>query len=360
MKLSAALWCDLETYLYIDKKFDDKAHNKSALLSRFRIICRFFDEKEFNRTNFNQFILHLKSSGKKPAYLNGFIKLAKHIDKYYQINQLQDYTYFHEQRVKNYDVLSPEEIGRIIAVDVPYYRNSGEINHRNKIIISFLAYTGCRISEALNLHWCDVITEPIPCVTFRETKNKEDRQIPIDRSLMNDIQTLPRGGNNRVFGVRDDSEVNKDIQRRALLVGIKKRVWNHLLRHSYITNGSNSGTMQIEDISLLVGHKNLNTTMSYKHTALAHFAQIIHAHPMYIHNQTIDMIERQVNEFFSKSINRNKFNLSISVTQEGIEIDITRAASRHPDGNMFHGRSHCQPGPCSPDDVDPSPEPIVD
>lgn len=294
MFLSTAQWSQVETYLLIDRKLSASKGSLQSLKSRFYLLAEFFTETPFNRDTFNTFILGKKNAGHKPAYLNNFIKMAKHVDKLFKINEMQDYTYFREKKNK-YDVLTPEEIAAITAVDIPYLRHTAYLNQRNKTFISFLAQTGCRISEALEMTWDDLIQDPIPTVTFRDTKNGEDREIPIPRTLCVLLHALPKNAKT-VFDIKDDTVINEDLQRRAKLVGITKRVWCHLLRHSYITN---SGTIPIEDLSFLIGHRDIKSTMHYKQSQIAHFYDVIYNHPMISHLQTKQMTVDKVRKFLT-------------------------------------------------------------
>lgn len=61
-----------------------------------------------------------------------------------------------------------------------------------------------------------------------------------------------------------EDTVRKALQARAVRVGLDKRVYPHLLRHSYATHLLSSGT-SIRELQELLGHSKLETTMIYTH-----------------------------------------------------------------------------------------------
>lgn len=78
-------------------------------------------------------------------------------------------------------------------------------------LITFLIYTGCRKSEALNLKWDDVDLKN-DIIAIKGTKTKTDRFIPISEALKEIILNIERTENEFVF-VRNNKRINSHIWR---------------------------------------------------------------------------------------------------------------------------------------------------
>lgn len=321
MYLNVEQWEDFSTYLFIDKKLATTKSNINPLKSRFVILSRHFSNVPFNRDTFNVFIKGMVLAGNKKTYINGFIKLAKHIDKWLKVNEIQDYTYFREED-NDYDVLTSEEIIKIAECKIEYKRDKEYQEKRNKALIYFVAMTGCRINEALSLTWKDLIDSPIPVAIFRETKNGDTRYVPLRGILPDLLKSLPRRSE-LVFNSLDDKRLSLDLKRRTEAQGITKRVWWHLMRHSFITNLIQQG---IDDliIAKIVGHKNPASTQRYNHVNVMSLAVCMDLHPLFQENQTMESVSDYLVEHIQKFLNKKKFSLSIEQTSNLLNVKICR------------------------------------
>lgn len=321
MYLNVEQWEDFSTYLFIDKKLATTKSNINPLKSRFVILSRHFSTVPFNRDTFNVFIKGMVLAGNKKTYINGFIKLAKHIDKWLKVNEIQDYTYFREED-NDYDVLTSEEIIKIAECKIEYKRDKEYQEKRNKALIYFVAMTGCRINEALNLTWKDLIDSPIPVAIFRETKNGDTRYVPLRGILPDLLKSLPRRSE-LVFNSLDDKRLSLDLKRRTEAQGITKRVWWHLMRHSFITNLIQQG---IDDliIAKIVGHKNPASTQRYNHVNVMSLAVCMDLHPLFQENQTMESVSDYLVEHIQKFLNKKKFSLNLNQSSSFLKIEICR------------------------------------
>lgn len=186
------------------------------------------------------------SNKSKPSYMNKMVTILKHLDKYLKVNELSDYTYFHES-IELKETITPEEITAIANAAPVYSRGSAYLIPRQTTLIMLLGTTGCRIGEALNLKWPDIGSEP-PYVVFTETKNGETRVVPIDKTIYDQILALPHKSEYVFSSIRGNQlqhqEFNIDLKSRARLVGLNKDVSAHTFRHSYVT------TMVVSSISV--------------------------------------------------------------------------------------------------------------
>lgn len=126
-------------------------------------------------------------------------------------------------------------------------------------LVQFLAFSGCRISEAASVTWgdCDFQAGRI---TVRGdartgTKNWETRQVPmIDdmRKLLERLKT-ERGAVPQTSAVMLVRECQKSMDRAAEKVGME-RITHHDLRHLFATRCVESG-VDIPTVSRWLGHK---------------------------------------------------------------------------------------------------------
>ena len=158
--------------------------------------------------------------------------------------------------------LIPEEIENIL---LQTSLSTSKLLHP---FIQFLANTGMRRSEALNLRWTD-IDEESGFFIIRTSKTKVSRSVPIEERALSAILPLRNQGE-FVFsypnGKRPDAaSFLRAFKRNALKAGIKKRIDLHTLRHSYGSNKIRLG-WGLKKVSKILGHMDIQMTASvYSH-----------------------------------------------------------------------------------------------
>lgn len=326
MKLNQKQFDELKSYLVYDRKFRDNKKNIQTIQSRFKILTIYFNDLDFNRKNFTEFVKTMKEKEYTTAYINQFIKLAKHIDKYYKINELQDYSLFPNEE-KDVDVLSPDDVDRLAEVYIDYAREADLKNMKYKTIIYSLKFTGARISEILAVKWTDLRDEPIPHLILNQTKIREKRYSPIPRSLLDLYFSLPHTSE-YVFpstggGLLDISTINSDLKRRASAVGIKKRVYNHLFRHTFINFMLRNGA-KLEQVSRFVGHKSIETTnRHYVHIMVEELSDILHAHhPSLKKHQTMGIVANRVKDVVNSIVDLDRFEIKFVNENKRFKLEI--------------------------------------
>lgn len=307
-KVVAEEWQALEVYLRIDKKL--AAGSIPMLKSRYYSLCEAFKDTPFTRDTFNQFILSLQDKKLKNGTVNGYIKIAKHVDKFFKFNVLQDYTYFKESRPV-VEFLTKEEIELLAQCQMNYPRDPYR-GDKMRLIIYFLAIVGSRIGETLQLTKKDLINSPLPCVHFRAetTKTQQERYCPIPQWLYDGLQALP--DDTLLFGVKDDSNIQQDLKLRAEKVGIKKRVYLHLFRHSSIMHKLNNG-MPLFSVAKYHGHSSTDTTYKFYTTvALQEMADTLSTYdPFFKQSQTFEMVSDRIKKYLEKFVDSTKYSLTI-------------------------------------------------
>jgi integrase len=139
-------------------------------------------------------------------------------------------------------------------------------------VTRFLALTGWRSGEALNLRW-DEIDLARRTVTLRESKTGRSVR-PLSRVACDVVRELVRSNKGDktalVFpptrGKRYMSGFRKLWDRIAALVALPADVTPHVLRHSFASLAADLGYSE-PTIAALIGHKGHSITSRYVHTA---------------------------------------------------------------------------------------------
>lgn len=146
---------------------------------------------------------------------------------------------------------------------------------------TFSVFSGARLSEEFDLRWADVNFRDRE-ITFRDTKNGEDRTIPTN-SIMLGILTELRAEHPKskgtVFGdlrefcclpgaklaeeVADDGYSPKWFRALCAELGIEDYTW-HNNRHTFCSWLAQDGA-SLKEIQELAGHKDISTTARYSH-----------------------------------------------------------------------------------------------
>lgn len=282
-------WEELALFLQVDKNQSQKSGAVQAHRSRFRVLTKWFSNKEWSRSNFRAFLAETKERGLGQESINKYISLGHYIDEYLNVEETKSFKTRVAKPPKIEAVLTPAEIKAMAELEYPYKKYKDFLNKRQQALIMLMGLSGCRISEPLELKWKNIMEFPVKHLVFLDTKNGEDREVWLDDDLWELIQAIPRK-NEFVFasargGVLKSGEINTDIQRRAKMLGIKKRVYNHLFRHSLATTLGELGLAD-SDIAKIIGWKDPKMLMRYKNSQLSHYASLMQLHPLLQHKMS--------------------------------------------------------------------------
>ncbi len=154
-------------------------------------------------------------------------------------------------------------------------------NEKHRLMIRFLYSSGLRISEFCHLRVQDVHLEE-NYGWVRDGKGGKDRPFVIAQTIKEELQQwiklhglLPHswlfpGYKSRSYS---DSSIREILWAAKKKAGITKRVYPHLLRHSFATHFIINGYSPLE-LQPLLGHSRLDTTMMYVHTAAQHLLNV--------------------------------------------------------------------------------------
>ncbi len=184
--------------------------------------------------------------------------------------------------------LTIEEMGRLLeAPDL-----SSPMGQRDRALIELLYASGLRVSELaqINLDHIDFDTNEIRVWG----KGSKERIVLMGEPAARALNTYLIQGRPELRGKKSTSALflNRDggrllqrgVQRRlgkyAKQAGIKKRVYPHVLRHTFATHLLDGGA-DLRVVQELLGHANLSSTQIYTHVTKSQAKKVyLSAHPM--------------------------------------------------------------------------------
>jgi integrase/recombinase XerD len=167
------------------------------------------------------------------------------------------------------EILTIEEIRLLI-------KNTSNIKH--KLIIKLLYGTGLRVSEIINLK-NENLNFKESLIHIKLAKGKKDRFVKIPESISEDLRKFSELENCKYLfesnrgGKLTKDTIQKIVQNATKKAGIKKRVYPHLLRHSFATHLLEQGT-DLRIIQKLLGHSDIKTTQIYTQISQASIKNI--------------------------------------------------------------------------------------
>ena len=247
----------VRTYVHCFESFMN-AHKNQELMS--------IDEETIRL-----YLQDLVQQGRSNSFVNQQINSIKF---YYEIvKEMPNRFYSIERPRKEYklpEVLSKEEVKLLLA-------RTENIKHR--CILSLLYSSGLRIGELLNLKIEDIDGKRM-LVSVKRGKGNRDRITLLSEKVLIELRMYYKESRpkNWLFESPSGDKYSRTsigvvLKRSAAKAGIRKRVYPHMLRHSFATHLLESGT-DLRYIQTLLGHKSSKTTEIYTHVATNTFKMI--------------------------------------------------------------------------------------
>lgn len=144
-------------------------------------------------------------------------------------------------------------------------------NPKHKLLLLIGYGAGLRVSEIVNLQWCDILFSEYK-IHVKNAKGKKDRMVMLPFSIVRSLEIYRQlyNGKKYVFEGQFAAEpystgsvqqVMRDAIKKS---GLEKKATVHTLRHSFATHLLENGT-DIRYIQQFLGNSSIKTTTIYTH-----------------------------------------------------------------------------------------------
>ncbi len=161
------------------------------------------------------------------------------------------------------DILSKEEIANMIRLTK---------NIKHKCVLAVIYSCGLRRSEAINLKISDIDSKRM-MIKIQGAKGKKDRYVQLAHSTLKLLREYYKKERPEVWvfeGVDkkqySTTSIVNNVKNAARKAGITKRVYPHMLRHSFATHNLEQG-IGLRYIQEWLGHSSSKTTERYTHVS---------------------------------------------------------------------------------------------
>ena len=135
------------------------------------------------------------------------------------------------------------------------------------VLFDILFYTGCRISEGIQIRWIDIVDNTI-VLRKSNTKGKTaTREIPVPQSLIDDIYKLPNEGAFVFSGRSGQGHVHRTtctyhLSYACECLGLKNQFSSHGYRRTALTR-LHRNNVPLKVIMKISGHTSLGALQRY-------------------------------------------------------------------------------------------------
>ncbi|MBI3341567.1 tyrosine-type recombinase/integrase [Candidatus Curtissbacteria bacterium] len=274
----------------------------------------FIDGKKIDKDTVRVYILYCKNQKSKStnglgnkkslttASVNSIISSVKQFLRWLWLEEgfLDDDISYCIKAIRNDpffpDLLTIEEIRAIINCPRNYDKCHVYLDRAYyDFFIELVACTGLRRSEAVAIDVGDVDFDDM-VIRIRLAKFNKPRLVPLPVDLgvrlddwLRRRKAKPEDPLFKSF-FKDSKRIAahsfiSELKTRAKILGIKKRVHLHLLRHCFITELIRAEAPALK-VARIVGHSSLNTTLRYTHLVVDDLKGVIENHPLNNHAES--------------------------------------------------------------------------
>ncbi len=277
-------WEKMALFLKVDKGHSQRPGAIQADHSRHKTFEKWFAGRDWSVDNLRGLLNSHQEKGSSQGTLNKLITYSKYIDEFLETNVSKSFKTRIEKIPRIESIITPDEIVALANIEIKYSKYEKELNQRQKALIMLLGTTGCRIGEAVDLKWENLKELPIKHCLFVDTKNGEDREVPLDTEVYDLLANLPRKNKHVFSSVSGKAyysrSLNDDLVRRATAIGLKKHVHPHLFRHSFATTMLEIGVSD-SDVAKICGWKDMDVLLRYKNSRLNYYGEQVSLHPLF-------------------------------------------------------------------------------
>lgn len=160
-------------------------------------------------------------------------------------------------------VLTQQEVSNLLRVSPPFHR----------ALFGLMYFCGMRKGEARLAKWedCDYQNKTI---IVPQGKGSKSRSLPLPPIQISFLEAIHTSNSGYIFVTKYTGKpitsVLKMMKKYALLAGITKNVYPHLLRHSVATHLLAASGTNIRTIQMFLGHSQVGITEWYTHVTSSH------------------------------------------------------------------------------------------
>ncbi len=269
---------------------------KSSIPNFIRHIKLNLDDKQLHKLN-NSDLFHLltvlKNKGLKPSTLSNYFAIVRQAnDRAKKLGYLTNYDLeMPVKRVKQERVriISKDQEDELLSLLEPSRKGQGLANDPDKSFLKhkqridnydftvMLLDTGCRYSEIAKLQWSDINLETKKIKVWRGKTKIETHLIMTDRVKTLLKRRAKEKDSSRYIFTDLITGTHRNYASIAIRTSIKKvhgleEFSLHDLRHSCASKLIQNG-MSLYETSIILGHRDLSTTMQYAHLATDDISQ---------------------------------------------------------------------------------------
>jgi integrase/recombinase XerD len=221
-----------------------------------------------------------------PASMKMLVVALRHLSSHLQRENLIRRDLLPALDLPRLDQLLPEtlgeaEVGQLLAVALP----DTPLGLRDRALLEVLYASGLRASEITGLRLENYLREERLLRVIG--KGNRERLVPIGEKAMLSLDlwlargrpllVKPKTGGEIFLGEHGrrltTARIWQIVQEMAKLAGLSKKIWPHLLRHSFATHLLSHGA-DLRAIQEMLGHASLATTQVYTHVDQARLKDV--------------------------------------------------------------------------------------
>lgn len=249
-----------------------KESTKQNHLSTLELLREFKKDVMFSDLTFefvSSFDSYLQAKG---YHLNTIAKHMKHLKRYINVAINKEYMDVQKYAFRKYKIrsidgshthLSPEELIQLEDLEL---KGKFMKLQKTKDAFLFCCYAGLRYSDFINLTSSNIVEfQQETWLIYKSVKTGIEVRLPLYLLFEGKgISILQRYKDdlNSFFKLKDNSNINKELNILGSLAGIDKRISFHTARHTNATLLLYSGA-NITTVQKLLGHKSVKTTQVY-------------------------------------------------------------------------------------------------